>query len=115
MAKPSHGGARFGASKKKAKKRSEPQQIGRTPSAPVREPSEPQAVPGEPSGRSVVQFRPRPRDAEPQRVAAGRGAAQAKSFFQAVDYSYVYTDLRIIGGLSALLFGGLVVLSFVIR
>jgi len=114
MAKPSRGATRISPAKKKAKKRYEPQ-LSRTASAGVA-PAEPAAgeaaIASEPTG-AVLQFRPR--QAEAARAAVARGSAGSKSAIQAVDYSYVYADLKLIGGLTVLLFGGLVALSFVIH
>lgn len=110
MAKLSRGTARSAVGKKKAKKRVEPRPTSQSPStAAVAQPVQPRETAERGSGGTVLQFRPRARD------AAGRSAAAAKAVLQTVDYSYVYTDLRIIGVLSVLLLGGLIALSFVIR
>lgn len=115
MPKPSRGGPRYAGSKKKAKKRLEPQSTARAvPASVAPEPVQPRQDVGENSKGTVLQFRPRTRESGAAR-AAGRAAASAKALQQAVDYSYVYTDLKIIGGLSAVLFGGLIALSFVLR
>ncbi len=115
MAKPSRGATRPAASKKKAKKRYGPQTTNPMPtSTGVQEPAQAEtAGSAQRSDRTVLQFRPR--EAAVARTAGARGGSAAKALLQAVDYGYVYTDLKIIGGLAALLFGGLVALSFVIR
>jgi len=46
---------------------------------------------------------------------AARAVSSGRAAVQAVDYSYVYTDVKIIGGLAAALFAGLIGLSFVLR
>jgi len=115
MAKPSRGATRFAAGKKKAKKRYEPQPSNATSvSVVAEEPVEgaPKAS-GPQSAGAVLQFRPR--QAAPSRSVAGKGGAATKAILQAVDYGYVYTDLKVIGGLAVLLFGGLVALSFVVH
>ena len=65
----------------------------------------------------VLQFRPRARDAMAARPAPGKGPAPASAKFaqQVVDYSYVYTDLKIIGVLVVSLLAMLIVLSFVVH
>ncbi len=116
MAKPSRGASRFAAGKKKAKKRYESQPASSaSPAVVAEEPT--QEAPAAPVQRSssgpALQFRPR--EAAVARSAATRGGSAAKAVLQTVDYGYVYTDLKIIGGLATLLFGGLAVLSFVIH
>ncbi len=114
MPKDSRGAARSAAGKKKAKKRAEPQTITRIPpSAAVREPVQPEERAQGGSTATVLQFRPRGREAGGR--AAGKAGGAAKVFLQAVDYSYVFADLKIIGGLSVVLFGGLIALSFVLH
>lgn len=116
MSKPSRGTARFAAGKKKAKKRSESRPANHiAASAASTQPMQPEAPAHDTTGRTVLQFRPRPREAAPMRATAGRTAASARALQQVIDYSYVYADLKLIGGLSLLLFGGLVALSFVVR
>ncbi len=106
MAKPSHGQAR-GAAKKKAKRRLESRSVAEFPAPSQRTPAPPADRDGT-AGTTVLQFRPRAREAV-DRASARPGG---KSFFPAVDYSYVYTDLKIIGALSGSLFVGLLALSF---
>ncbi len=118
MSKPSRGA--YAAGKKKAKKRTEPRPIVEmVPSITPRESVQAQESDnGSPVATApVVQFRPRPRDAAPSRPTQGRvqTSAAAKFAQQVVDYSYVYTDLRIIGTLVVSLLVLLIVLSFVIR
>lgn len=115
MSKPSRSGPRYGGSKKKPKKRSDLQSVAQIPSSDTQQPVQPrtEAVVGTKPSGGVLQFRPRAREISAARPAAVR--ASARAFQQVVDYSYVYTDLKIIGGLSAALFGGLVALSFIIR
>ena len=115
MAKPSRGATRPAAGKKKLKKRSELQATRSVPAeAAALEPVRGEmAPPAERPGGTTLQFRPR--EAVAARGAGAKGASVAKVALQAVDYSYVYTDLRIIGGLAVVLFGGLVALSFVIH
>ncbi len=115
MAKPSRGATRFAAGKKKAKKRYEPQsassmQASTMAQEPVHE--EPTG-PVQRSSGPVLQFRPR--EATAARSTVAKGGSAARAMLQAVDYSYVYTDLKLIGGLTVLLFGGLVALSFAIH
>ncbi|MHB0870499.1 MAG: hypothetical protein ACYC66_09900 [Chloroflexota bacterium] len=114
MSKASRGGARLAAGKKKAKRRIEPQPIAQMPQqTAAQETAQPEAASSRPSsGGAALQFRPRAREAAVARPVAGRGA---KAILDAVDYGYVYTDLKIIGGLTTVIFGGLVVLSLMIR
>ncbi|MGE5618086.1 MAG: hypothetical protein ACM3US_02375 [Sphingomonadaceae bacterium] len=114
MSKGSRGGARLAAGKKKTKRRVEPQPIAQVPrSTATPEPVQPKVDgSGQDSGGTVLRFRPRAKEAAVARPAAGRGA---RTVLEAVDYGYVYADLRVIGGLSAALFGGLVALSLVLR
>lgn len=118
MSKPSRGGPRYAAGKKKAKKRPDAQSAVRVPSSGVsQEPVQSRADAGggeRPSG-TVLQFRPRGRESAALRPGAARVVASARALQQAVDYGYVYTDLKIIGGLSAVLFGGLIALSLFLR
>lgn len=118
MSKPSRSGPRYGGSKKKQKKRPVPQSVAQvSPSDNNQQPVQPrtEADAGNKSGGGVLQFRPQARENAGIRSAAARAGASAKALQQAVDYSYVYTDLKVIGGLSAVLFGGLIALSFVLR
>ncbi len=119
MSKASRGGTRIAAGKKKAKRRLEPQPITQMPpSTAAQEPVQTSAPTSDQgsqgSGAAVLQFRPRAREVAAAR-SAGRGAAPAKALLQAVDYSYVYTDLKIIGGLTAFLLGVLIVLTLVVH
>lgn len=119
MSKPSRNGPRYGGSKKKQKRRPDQQSVAQAPSsASNQQPVQPQveAIAGnnKPSGGSL-QFRPRARENAATRPVAARAGASARAFQQAVDYSYVYTDLKIIGGLSAVLMGGLIALTFILR
>jgi hypothetical protein len=114
MPKPSQG-SRFAAGKKKTKKRPEARPIAETASTPV--PAEPVHVEENGNGHTetpVLQFRPKAREAAPARSSGGRAAA-SRTTLQPVDYSYVYTDLRIIGVLMTSLLVLLVALTFVIR
>ena len=118
MSKPSRGAA--AASKKKAKKRQESRPI--VQAAPAI--SSRQLVQEEENdhdtptvGAPVLQFRPRAKGDIQARPASGKTPAPSTAKFaqQIVDYSYVYTDLRIIGVLVSSLLVVLVVLSFVIH
>ena len=118
MSKPSRGA--YAAGKKKAKKRSEPRPIVEmAPSITPRESVQAQESDNGSSVASapVLQFRPRARDAVSPRPAQGKVpmSAAAKFAQQVVDYSYVYTDLKIIGVLVVSLLVLLIVLSFVIH
>jgi hypothetical protein len=117
MAKSSRNGPRYSGSKKKQKKRPVQQSVAQAPSSsnnqqPVQSQAETIAD-NKPSGESL-QFRPRARGSAAPRSVASRAGSSARASQQVVDYSYVYTDLRIIGGLSAVLIGGLVALSFIL-
>jgi hypothetical protein len=114
MAKPSRGATRIAPAKKKAKKRYEPQidRVASTGTVPAESAAGEAVAAAQPTG-AVLQFRPR--QAEAARAAAARGSVASRTALQAVDYSYVYADLKLIGALSVLLFGGLVALSFVIH
>lgn len=114
MSKASRGGARLAAGKKKAKRRIEPQPITQMPEQTAAEETvQPGAASSrQSSGGTALQFRPRAREAAVARPVAGRGA---KAVLDAVDYGYVYTDLKIIGGLTTVIVAGLVALSFMIR
>jgi hypothetical protein len=115
MPKLIHGAARSSGSKKKTKKRAESAPIAQiSPSAGARQPVQPEGRVSENSNATVIQFRPRSRVAGPAKLP-GRPAGPAKAFLQTVDYSYVYTDLRIIGMLALALFAVLIVLSFLLR
>ena len=114
MPKPTQG-SRNPAGKKKAKRRPEPRPVVQTaetvaPAEPVQTELNGNGHAGEP----VLQFRPRGREVAASRSTAPRTAG-AKTAYQTVDYSYVYTDLRIIGVLVAALLVMLVALTFVIR
>lgn len=113
MAKPSHG-ARFAGGKKKLKKRPESRPVAPAPVATAL-PEPVEETNGNGAGREpVLQFRPRAREAAVGRVAPARGPVR-RAYQQVVDYSYVYTDLKIIGVLAFALFGLLVALSVVMR
>ncbi len=115
MAKPSRGGTRYAAGQKKAKKRFEPQSSVPVPaSAATQEPAQPEEKPVERTSGSALQFRPRARETSAVRSAGARGVA-AKTHLQPIDYSYVYTDLRIIGVLTTVLLVALVALSFMLH
>ncbi|HEX9016251.1 MAG TPA: hypothetical protein VF960_09685 [Chloroflexota bacterium] len=115
MSKPTRGATRPAASKKKAKKR--PDIIRPAVQA---EPEEVDVASEEETGAvavataPVLQFRPRSRDAAPARPA-GRPATARSATFPTTDYSYVYTDLRIIALLVGSLLVALIALSFVIH
>lgn len=116
MSKPSRGAVASG--KKKAKKRPESR-----PSAEVSAPVAPrEPVQSQESGAGafaasgpVLQFRPKGREAVAARPAGGKSGATSRSVLQPVDYSYVYTDLKIIGVLVSALLLALVVLSLAVR
>jgi hypothetical protein len=116
MAKVSHGSARHGAAKKKAKRRPESPAEPRAPRpAPEAAPVQPlDSVVGNGSAEMAPRFRPNVVERRSARPAGGR-VASAKTAQQVTDYSYVYKDLRVIGALSALLFSALLVLYLVLR
>lgn len=118
MAKPSRGA--YAAGKKKAKKRPEPRPMVQT--APPTMPGESVQPQESDNGNStvsapVLHFRPKGRDAAAGRPAVGKAPVSAAAKFaqQFVDYSYVYTDLKIIAALVSSLLVALIVLSFVIH
>jgi hypothetical protein len=118
MSKPSRGA--YAVGKKKAKKRPEPHTIAQlAPSAAPKESVQAQeGGNGSPAVSSpVLQFRPKGREAVAARPSSGRAPASAAAKFaqQVVDYSYVYTDLKIIAVLVVSLLVILVVLSAVIH
>lgn len=116
MSKPSRGATRYAAGKKKGKKRQEPRRVGEVVRPiPGGKPEPSQEAAEERSTGTVLQFRPRQREISAGRQAAGKVGPSARAFLKAVDYSYVYADLKLIGGLSVFLFGSLAVLSFFIR
>ncbi|GEM_PF-1758302 len=124
MSKPSRGGPRYDAGKKKAKKQPGSQAVAPASSAAaapapsagaVREAVQPMAGSSGSSSQAAVQFRPRAREGAGVRSMTARAASSGRAALQAVDYSYVYTDVKIIGGLATALFGGLIALSFVLR
>ena len=118
MPKVSHGSARHGAAKKKVRRRVEPQVETALPqSQPEVQPAQPQEIDrgNGASGETAIRFRPRSGEARTPRTASGRLAATARVAQQTMDYGYVYTDLKIIGGLSVFLFGGLGALYLVLR
>lgn len=115
MPKPSQG-ARPGASKKKTKKRPEirPADQAAAPASVSTEPVQAKENGNGHASAPVLQFRPSAREVAPSRRTSGR-AATAKTAFQTADYSYVYTDLRIIGVLASVLLVLLIALTFVIK
>jgi len=114
MPKPSHGGPRLATDKKKAKKREEPRPVASMmPADAATEPVQPEATPNGRAAATVVQFRPKGREA-PLRGNVGRSSASARALLQPVDYSYVFTDLRIIGALSGSLLVALIALFFIV-
>jgi len=117
MAKLSHGAARGGAGKKKSKRRPEarPTAPMPTPDSNERPARRQEVAGGGAQTATIVQFKPRARDGAVSRAMSGRPSSAAKALQQAVDYSYVYTDLKIIGGITLVLVGGLIGLSFVIH
>lgn len=114
MPKPSRGGTRYAPAKKKAPKRREESRpvAPITPSAAATEPVQPATVPARPAA-PALQFRPKGREGA-TRATAGKPNAATRTPLQPVDYSYVYTDLKIIGALSGSLLAALIALSFVI-
>ncbi len=109
------GAARSAAGKKKAKKRAESHSATRIPpSAAVREAVRPEEKAQGGSTATVLQFRPRAGEAGARR-AGGKAGSTARTYLQPIDYSYVFTDLKIIGGLSAIIIAGLIALSFVVH
>jgi hypothetical protein len=117
MPKVSHGSARHGAAKKKAKRRPESPVGPRAPqSAPEEAPVQSvDSVVGNGSAEMGPRFRPNVADRRPSRPAGGRAVSSARAAQQVMDYSYVYTDLKLIGVLSAVLFGVLGVIYLVLR
>ncbi len=116
MSKPSHGSARFAASKKKAKARPQTRPaVKAAPDAVREEPVQREDLGNGRAQEPVLQFRPKAaREAAPVRVAAGRASA-ARVAFPFTDYRYVYTDLKMIAVIAGSLLALLIVLSFVIR
>lgn len=116
MSKPTRGATKAAPGKKKAKVRPLPRPADETASAVVSG----EAVQAETNGsvavsdQPVLQFRPRPREAAPVRAAGGRPQS-ARAALPSMDYSYVYTDLRIIAVLVGSLLVALIALSFVIH
>lgn len=108
MPKNPHSGAH--AVKRKAKKRAAEPARPAVVKEPVQLRENARSAPAE----TAIHFRPRARDDAVVRGAAARGAV-SRTFQQVVDYSYVYTDLRIIAGLSVVLFGSLLGLSFALH
>jgi hypothetical protein len=116
MSKPSRGA--LAAGKKKAKKRPElrpaaPATSTVARSEPVQEHENGSAQVA--TATPVLQFRPKGRDSLAARPVGGRAAALPRMAQQVVDYSYVYTDLKIIAALVIFLLVMLILLSFVIR
>jgi hypothetical protein len=120
MPKSSRGGTRLAPGKKKAaKKREELQPMAPiTPSAAATEPEQPKAAPAPRSAAPVLQFRPKAREAAVRTNAgkpnAGKPSASARALLQPVDYSYVFTDLKIIGALGGGLLAALIALALVV-
>ena len=116
MPKPTQG-ARSAAGKKKTKKRPESRPVAQmTASTSVS--TEPVQAEENGNGHTdapVLQFRPKAREVVPARASSARGGTAARAAFQTMDYSYVYTDLRVIGVLMASLLVMLIALTFVIR
>ena len=116
MSKPTRGATKVAPGKRKAKVRPQPRPMGEAASTVVSD----EAVQAEASGgvavreEPVLQFRPRPREAAQTRASGGRPQA-SRVPLPTADYSYVYTDLRIIGVLVGALLVGLIALSFVIH
>ncbi|HEX2922440.1 MAG TPA: hypothetical protein VHS28_00235 [Chloroflexota bacterium] len=115
MSKPSRGGTRSAPAKKKvAKRREELQSVApATPSAAATAPVQPEAAPTTRAAAPALQFRPKGREGA-LRANAGKLNAAARANLQPVDYSYVFTDLKIIGTLTGSLLAALIALSFVI-
>jgi hypothetical protein len=117
MAKATHGSARHGATKKKAKRRPELPSVPRSlqptaGAAPVQSPDE---VVSNGSSEAAPRFRPKAEERRPARSVGGKVVAPAKVGQQVVDYRYAYSDMRVIGVLSAVLFGALLVIYLIIR
>lgn len=111
MSKPNHGAARSAVGKKKTKKRPELRPLPEPLAPEAVEAVQPPTAVAEKSNGSTLQFRPRARE-----TARATGAQGGKRLIQQVaNYSYVYADLKVIGVLALLLFGALIVLSFVIQ
>ncbi len=116
MSKPTRGATKVAPGKKKAKRRPEPGPM--TQVAPTSVSGE--AVQAEENGNGavsapVLQFRPRAVGAAPVRAVAPKGTPAKTVGFPVVDYSYVYTDLKIIAVLVCSLLVALIALAFVIR
>ena len=116
MSKPTRGAAKAAPGKRKAKVRPQPRPTGEGAPTVASEGAVQAEAKGNVAVREepVLRFRPGPRETAPIRATGGKAQA-ARAPLPTVDYSYVYTDLKIIGVLVSALLVALIALSFVIH